>query len=150
MSELHIQISGEEIVLIRRINCDGQITSAGAEIMVVPPTVSVVQGEVYSATQVVCRCDTDAVHIQLAIEPIVIDQVRIEGELLSMLIPNVDLPIILLLQLPDTESKCVGVALTALARLARGGGALVSFKIGREIAVETHLQAPGFPAEFCG
>ena len=61
--------------------------------MVVPPTVAVVQGEVDSGTQVVCRCDTDAVNIQLAIEPIIIDQVRIERELLGVLIPEVDLPI---------------------------------------------------------
>ena len=65
--------------------------------MIVPPTVAVVQGEVDSAAQVVCRCDTDAMHIQLAIEPIIIDQVRIERELLGVLIPNVYLPIILLL-----------------------------------------------------
>ena len=83
--------------MIRWIDCDGDIASASAEIVIVPPTVAVVQGEVDSGTQVVCRCDTDAVNIQLAIEPIIIDQVRIERELLGVLIPKVYLPIILLL-----------------------------------------------------
>jgi len=83
--------------LISRIDCDGEIAAAGAEIVIVPPTVAVVQGEVDSGTQVVCRCDTDTVNIQLAIEPIIIDQVRIERELLGVLIPKVYLPIVLLL-----------------------------------------------------
>ena len=89
----------KKLYSIRWIDCDGQTTyiSAGAEIVIVPPTVAVVQGEVDSGSQVVCRCDTDAVHIQLGIEPIVIDQVRIERVLLGVLIPDVDLPIILLL-----------------------------------------------------
>ena len=94
--EFEIQVGGEEIVFIRWIGRDGQTTyiSASAEIVIVPPTVGVVQGEADSASQVVCRCDTDAVHIQLGIEPIIIDQVWIERELLGVLIPNVDLPIV--------------------------------------------------------
>ena len=39
-------------------------------------------------------------------------------------------------------------ALAALARLACGVGALVTFKIGREIAEYPHRHPPQFPAEF--
>ncbi len=94
MSELDVQISGEVLVLAERVDINGLRDSTSAEIMVVPPTIAVVQSEVDSATQVVCRCDTDAVNIQLAIKPIIIDQVLIERVLLLVLIPNVDLPIV--------------------------------------------------------
>ena len=87
-------------------------------------------------------------HILLSVENIIIDQVRIERELLGVLIPKVDLPIMLLLQLADTQSSLIRVALAALARLACGGGAIVAFKIGREIAEYSHRHPPGFPAEF--
>ena len=79
------------------IGCDGQTTniSACAQIVVIPPSIGVVQGEVDSGSQVVCRRDTAMPCIfNWALNHIVIDQVRIERKLLGVLIPDVDLPII--------------------------------------------------------
>jgi hypothetical protein len=97
--EIDVQICEEEIELIRWIDCDGQTTyiSARAQIVVIPPPVAVSQFEVHSASQVICRLNGNPVHILLGIEKIVIDQVRIERELLDLLIPKVDPPIVLLL-----------------------------------------------------
>src|SRR4029077_8553668 len=80
---------------------------------------------------------------------VIIDQVRIERELLGVLIPKVDLPIAFLLQLADTEPSQVRVALVAMARLTGGVGAIVGLEIGREIAEYPHWQFADFPADFC-
>src|SRR5215831_16244086 len=147
--EFDVQVSGEPIVLTRWINSGGlHRDSARAEIVIVPPTVGVGQPDVHRGAQIVCRLNCNAVKIQLTIENIIVDQVWIERELLGVLIPNVDLPIVLLLQLADTEPSLIRVALAALARLACGGSAVVPFKIGREVAVYPHRYSPRFPAEF--
>src|SRR5262249_16859575 len=160
VSEFDVQVSGEPIELGQWIKSGGCLSdSACAEIVIVPPTVAVGQGEVDSGRQVVCGSSGDAVHIQLAIENIIIDQVRIERELLGVLIPDVDLPIVFLLQLADTKPSCVRVALVAVARARRsyhvvmgvkhncGIGAIVRFKISREIAEYPHRQLADFPAD---
>src|SRR5207253_8915824 len=119
VSELDVQVSGEPIVLSGWINSGGlRCDSACAEIVIVPPTVGVSQRHVHSRGQVVCRSSGDAVHIQLRIENIIVDQVWIERELVGVLIPNVDLPIAFLLQLADTEPSQVRLALPATAPLA--------------------------------
>jgi hypothetical protein len=98
VSEFDVQVSGEPIELSQWIKSGGCLSdSTRAEIAIVLPTVGVGQREVDSGRQVVCDPSGDAVHIQLAIENIIIDQVRIERELLGVLIPNVDLPIAFLL-----------------------------------------------------
>src|SRR5215467_3108317 len=114
VSEFDVQVSGEPIVLSQWINSGGlRSDSARAEIVIVPPTVAVGQGEVDGTAKVVCGSSDDALHIQLGVENVIIDQVRIERELLGVLIPNVDLPIAFRLQLADTESGRIGVALVA-------------------------------------
>jgi hypothetical protein len=110
--------------------------------------VGVGQLKVHSGGKVICELSSDTVHILLSVENIVIDQVRIERILLDLLIPNVELPIVFLLQLADTESDLKRVALAALARLTCGIGALVGLKIGREVAEYPHGYSPRFPTEF--
>src|SRR5262249_33500650 len=87
---------------------------------------------------------------------------RIERVLLDLLIPKVDLPIAFLLQLADTKSSLIRVALAAMARARRsyrvamgvkhncGIGAIISFKISREVAEYPHGYPPRFPPEFHG
>src|SRR5215813_13594858 len=133
------------------INSGGCLSdSACAEIVIVPPTVAVGQGEVDSTAKVVCGSSDDAVHIQLGVEKVIIDQVRIERELVGVLIPNFDLPIVFRLQLADTEPSQVCIALAAMARLACSGGAIVGLEIGREIAEYPHRQFADFPADLHG
>src|SRR5262249_35233205 len=88
--------------------------------------------------------------------------VRIERELVGVLIPNVDLPVAFLLQLADTEPSRVRIALAAMARARRsyhvamgvihncGIGAIVGLEIGREIAEYPHRQLADFPADLHG
>src|SRR5215471_19638744 len=87
--EFEIQVSHEQIVFSCRIGCDGNITgiSAGAEIVVIPPSVGVAQLEVHSGGKVVSRPSHNPLHILLSVENIVVDQVRIERILLGLLIP---------------------------------------------------------------
>ena len=119
--------------------------SARAEIMINAPTMAVGQVEVDGVGQACMPAlDGDPVHIQLGVEKIIIDQVRIERELFGVLIPNVDLPIIFCLQLADAETALIGVALAAVARLAGGFGAIVGLEIGREIAEYPHRQFARF------
>src|SRR5215471_12997015 len=148
--EIDVHLRHEQIVFLRWIGCDGNITgvSAGAEIVVIPPSVGVTQLEVHSGGKVVSQLSHDAVNILLGIENIVVDQVRIERELFGVLIPKVDLPIVFLLQLADTESSLIRVALAALARLTSGVGATATLKIRSEVGEYPHGYSPRFPAEF--
>ena len=49
---------------------------------------------------------------------------------------------------PTLSPSRIGVALAALARLPCRGGAVVTFKISREIAVDAHWHPPRFPSDF--
>src|SRR5215472_1307387 len=148
--EIDVHLRHEQIVFLRWIGCDGNITgiSAGAEVVVIPPSVGIAQLQVHSGGEVVCQLNDNPVNILLRVENIIVDQVWIERELLCVLIPKIDLPIVFLLQLTDTEPSLIRVALAAVARLACGVGAIVGFKIGSEITEYPHRYSPRFPAEF--
>src|SRR5262249_27267563 len=147
-SELHVKICNEPLISTDRIDLNADRCSAGAERVIPPPAIIVAKTELHSIGQRVSRVSPDAMHIQMTVENVVIDQVRIERVLLRQLIPNVDLPIVFGLYLANTEADFIRVALVPLARVACGSSTIVGFKIDAEIAEDAHRQLTDFPANF--
>src|SRR4029077_7048218 len=80
--ESHVKICNEPLISTDRIDLDADRCSAGAERVIPPPAIIVAKTELHSVAQRVSRVSPDAMHIQMTVENVVIDQVRIERVLL--------------------------------------------------------------------
>jgi len=90
-----------------------------------------------------------AMHVQAAVENVIIDQVRIERVLVAVLIPDVDLcQSCFTFKLAEAGADLIGVTLVPFTRMAGGGGPIVGFEIDCKIAEETHRNFAKFSSRF--
>ena len=94
--EFETQIRLEYLILIERIDTDVAI-SPGAECVVDLPGIGVGEVEDYGISQHVPGSHSHALQVQLAVEQVIINEVRIHRILVLVLPPSADLPIVLLL-----------------------------------------------------
>src|SRR5690242_11133522 len=140
--EFDIQVGEEQLVLIERIDADGDRRSTSAEIVIVAPTIVIRQVHAHGVTQHVSRLSHNAFHVLPAVKNIVIDQIRVERVLLRKLIINIELPIVLFLQLANSGAALKRITLIAMSRSydtvgKRGRGGIrprAALKIGGKIA----------------
>src|SRR5437588_12160632 len=106
--------------------------------------------EEYCTSQHVSGCQDEALLIELAVDQVIIAEVGIQRELFLMLPVALDLPIVLLLELTNTETSFISVALATASWMACRGGSVVGVEVRGEIPEGAHRNFPNFPANLGG
>src|SRR5205814_1254511 len=144
----HLQERLKDLIFSERIDAKGVPDPAGPEIVVDLLSVAIGEVEDHGVAYRVSGANREPFHVHPAVVEIGINQVRIDGELLDVLVKRLDRPVVFLLNFADAETNLVGVTLVALVRVTGRGGAIVAFQVYGEISECAHRNFAKFPAEF--
>src|ERR1043166_7835804 len=146
--ELHIQVRLKDLIFSQWVKGKRVARAARSEIAIDLSAVTVGEVEDNRVADRITAPHREALQVDAAVVKVRINQVRIDRELLDVLVEGLQLPVVLRLNFPNAKTDLIRVALISFVRVPGGGGTLVALEVRREVAENTHGDFADLPAKF--